>query len=567
MIGDDAFSRYYAPLLNDMYDVVDRITINARFRFACGPGGFRKWWFDRFGTFDNLNNTFLMRQAGRYGRRVHGWAKKHHIAIVDCHKGVRKDRLARDYMPQDPNFTGVFVIFTTRRPSPVWRVRRSPKNPDSFHLERKKPYPWVKHYHFHIMDRTWGHVVVSVSGHPPHPALIILNGHEYTACQARQAGLTFTKDGNCFTSLSDSRRFAVVADTLRSSTAIGQLRRVCDRWVYWCACFGVSFEEQKRSRFHYDYSIYQVEYSRNLLFQNGRHMERVFDGVIDRTRTTLDVKRVMTIFGRHARRYKALRRQSVEREQVVLERPRYDLTVFKLHFGGLTLKMYTKGERVLRTEAMVERIDRLDCGRVLERFCEMIQRLSDLLNTFLNHLQCVDMPWVQPTQLDTLTQPGCVGTARTAGINADKPRMRAVLHGVMALSLQPGGFTAAEHAAKVNELTGAKMDYTARQSAYDLRKLRGKELLTKLHPKSRRYCATDEALRTMAGLIVVRQKVIEPLLRYLGRAKSGNVPRDTAKIDQYFRDMQHVMAKVFEEFHLIGEPSIRKVLAINATAA
>ena len=195
------------------------------------------------------------------------------------------------------------------------------------------------------------------------------------------------------------------------------------------------------------------------------------------------------------------------------------------------------------------------------------EQLADNINTFLNHLQCVDMPWVQPTQLDTLTQPGCVGTARTAGINADKPRMRAVLHGVMALSLQPGGFTAAEHAAKVNELTGAKMDYTARQSAYDLRKLRGKELLTKLHPKSRRYCATDEALRTMAGLIVVRQKVIEPLLRYLGRAKSGNVPRDTAKIDQYFRDMQHVMAKVFEEFHLIGEPSIRKVLAINATAA
>jgi hypothetical protein len=164
MIGDDEFTRYYAPLLDDMYDVVDRITINARYHFACTPGGFRCWWFDRFGTFDNLNDTFLMRLAGRYGRRVQGWANKHKIPVVDCRKGVRKDQLIKEYLPADPNFVGVFAIFTTRRPSPVWRVLRSDKSPAGFHLEYKNPRPWVKHYHFHIMDKTWGHVIVSMSG-------------------------------------------------------------------------------------------------------------------------------------------------------------------------------------------------------------------------------------------------------------------------------------------------------------------------------------------------------------------------------------------------------------------
>ncbi|MEW6199777.1 MAG: hypothetical protein AB1601_14075 [Planctomycetota bacterium] len=562
MIGDDEFTRYYAPLLDDMYDVVDRITINARYHFACTPGGFRCWWFDRFGTFDNLNDTFLMRLAGRYGRRVQGWANKHKIPVVDCRKGVRKDQLIKEYLPADPNFVGVFAIFTTRRPSPVWRVLRSDKNPASFHLEYKNPRPWVKHYHFHIMDKTWGHVIVSMSGHPPHPALIILNGHEYTACQARRRRIVYEKEDNCFTALSDSRKFAEVADALRSSAAVGQLRRVCDRWVYWCACFGVSFEEQKRSRFRYDYSVYQVEYSRNLLFRSGRYMERVFDGLIDRTRATMNVKRVMKIFGCRARRLKNPKRLS--REQVVLERPAYDLTVFKLHFGGLTLKMYTKGEHVLRTEAMVEQIDRLACGRMLDRFPAMIQVLSDLLQTFLNHLQCIDMPWVTRDQLDTLAQPGQVGATRTAGLDIDKSRMRAVIHAVIALSLKPGGFTAAEHAAMVNQLTGNELRYASRQSAYDLRKLRGKQLVVKTHPKARRYQSTPDALRTMSGLIVLRQKVIEPLLKYLGRAKSGNLPRDTAKIDRYFRDMQHVMTKVFQELHLIGEHSIRKVLAITA---
>ena len=41
----------------------------------------------------------------------------------------------------------------------------------------------------------------------------------------------------------------------------------------------------------------------------------------------------------------------------------YDLTIFKLHCGKLTLKIYTKGERVLRTEAVAHNIQELNCGR------------------------------------------------------------------------------------------------------------------------------------------------------------------------------------------------------------
>ena len=42
-------------------------------------------------------------------------------------------------------------------------------------------------------------------------------------------------------------------------------------------------EEQIRSRFHYQYSNYQVEYSRNLIFACGRHMDQVFQALIDRS--------------------------------------------------------------------------------------------------------------------------------------------------------------------------------------------------------------------------------------------------------------------------------------------
>ena len=62
-------------------------------------------------------------------------------------------------------------------------------------------------------------------------------------------------------------------------------------------CFGLDLAEQQRSRFVYDYSVYQVEYSRNLLFASGAHMDRVFDAVVDRTRSRLDVPKLRTLFG------------------------------------------------------------------------------------------------------------------------------------------------------------------------------------------------------------------------------------------------------------------------------
>jgi hypothetical protein len=52
----------------------------------------------------------------------------------------------------------------------------------------------------------------------------------------------------------------------------------------------------------------------------------------------------------------------------VIETPSHDLTIFKVHFGALTLKGYTKGEHVLRFEAVCHNTRALNTGRVLDRF-------------------------------------------------------------------------------------------------------------------------------------------------------------------------------------------------------
>jgi hypothetical protein len=87
---------------------------------------------------------------------------------------------------------------------------------------------------------------------------------------------------------------------------------------------------------------------------------------------------------------------------VAVERPTYDLTIFKLHCGKLTLKIYTKGERVLRIEAMAHNTQELHCKRSLESFPEIVSRLKSILERFMNALSCIDPCFIAQETLEQL---------------------------------------------------------------------------------------------------------------------------------------------------------------------
>ena len=249
----DGLSVLYQELLSGSYDCVDRIVLNAYFGMGHSPGGFRVWWRALTGSDETLDNAHLMRLAGRFSRRVRGYARAHDIPVIDCIAGERKHDVADEHLAKTAVTEGLFLVLVGRAQAPVWHVEAN------YHLERKKPY--VNHYSFHILDRDWGHVTIKISGHPPFPAQVILNGHEYVACQARKAGIGFTKEANCFSAIADTARFAKIAETLSEPRTVGRLSEVCERWIYRsCLCFALDFEEQKRSGFRYHFSNYQMEY-------------------------------------------------------------------------------------------------------------------------------------------------------------------------------------------------------------------------------------------------------------------------------------------------------------------
>jgi hypothetical protein len=538
----DGLSTLYQDLLTGSYDCVDRIVLNAYFRMGHDPGGFRLWWRQLTGSDATLDNAHVMRLAGRFGRRIRGYAKANNIPVVNCSAGERKHDIAEEYLGKTTITQGLFLILVGRAQAPVWDVSAN------HHIEKKKPMPYVNHYSFHILDAEWGHITIKISGHPPFPAQIMLNGHEYVACQARKAGITFTKQGNCFTDVSSPADLAKIAETLSEQRTIGRLSQLCDRWIYSaCLCFALDLEEQRLSRFHYQYSNYQIEYSRNLIFEVGGQMEQVFQALIDRSRVLLDLKTIKTVLGCKRRpKYRSRKKRAAEWE-VAVERPVYDLTIFKLHCGGLTLKIYTKGERVLRIEVIVHNTRELDCGRALDKFPEIVSRLKAVLERFADALSCVNACFIADQTLERLPTASRVGKVTVGGIDLNKPRMRWVAEAVIALSAASDGFTASELAARVCTLgKQTPAQYGPTRAAYDLKKFRGQQIVQRIG-QTRHYEAAPAGLRAITALVVLRNKAIKPLLAAAQELRPRRGAQNPTPLDAHYDAVRAAMRGVFHE--------------------
>src|SRR5208282_1340331 len=119
-VADD-FAARYAGLLAGWYDCVDRIVLNAYYPMGNTAGGFRTWWRRLIGGSDAeadavLDNTHLMRLAGRFARRVRAWAADNAVPVIDCTAGERKHLIAEEYLHTHSVGPGVFLILVAKGP-------------------------------------------------------------------------------------------------------------------------------------------------------------------------------------------------------------------------------------------------------------------------------------------------------------------------------------------------------------------------------------------------------------------------------------------------------------------
>jgi len=400
MKTNDSLTEHYTPLLEGTYDCIDRIVLNAYCPMLLVAGGVRNWYRLMEGSDNGMSDASMMRYAGRFSRRVQSFCKGKNIPFVHFQTGQRKHVEAEKLMPKDKSFIGIFAVFVSRAPSLLWEVKKFDNG--AIDIRRKKKTSLVNHYYFHIMDKNWGHITVRMCAHPPFSCNIILNGHEWVEHHKdyNNNKLEVTKQGNCFTSYNNGEKLSQIADTLKIN---GQFERVCQRWIYSCLWFVMDKKQQESTGIKYNFSIYQIEYSRNLLFKRGRQMDDVYQKIIDLTRGRLDIKRLKTIFGRKNRPYN--HKSTASAPEVRIETPDYNLTIFKIHFGRLTVKLYDKGERTLRAEVVVHNTKDLKCNRGIDSFGEIVEKLETIMGSFLSNLDYAHVATISEKGLEELSSP------------------------------------------------------------------------------------------------------------------------------------------------------------------
>jgi hypothetical protein len=548
----DAFAAYHAHLIEAAYDCVDRLVVNCYYPLGQVGGGFRTFWRQWQGDDSGLNDQALRQAAGDLARRLKAHCQQQGILWIECGPGDLKYEIAREHRPKDPAFRGVFAVLVGRAPAPLWEVRRNGQGQIT-ELRRTAQWPYVQHYYFQILDPEWGHVVVRLCGYAPWGAQVIVNGHEWVERQARAQKVRMAKEGNCFIEGTHYRAVDRLASALSGPELGPRLAALCARWLYSaCLCFALPLAEQQRLDFQYHYSIWQLEYSRNYLFHQAQVLEEVFQKLIDRTRAPLDIKTLETVFGRrHRQPTKKQQRAGRSGYEVAKEvdASSWDVTVWRVRWGLVVLKVYDKAGRVLRVEVKVLNTAGLGCGKGLGKLGEQLECMQGMLERFLASLQVAHVAFLDAEQFERWAEPSQRGNRRLAGLDLNKARNRTVIAALSGLATRPEGFTTAEVAQAVRGRTGwEEAQYPTRRAAYDLAKVRGKDLLERM-PGRRRYECRPQQLRVLCGYVVLREQVIKPVLAGLAHQELPPPPPKLSALDQHYLTLR---AELQRTCHTLG---------------
>jgi len=349
-------------------------------------------------------------------------------------------------------------------------------------MEWGRQMVFVNHYYFYLWDAEWGPAFWKTSAYAPWPVWLWLNGHEWAKRQLAKARVGFTALDNGFASCEDP----------------ALLQRVCDRlgpgavasffWRWQQRLPSPLTSGDLRAGYVYDLAFRQFEVSGTRVFDRPAAGRAFFEGLI---RDHLDLGRpdqVSLIFDR----------------RVVLAGPRPTPGTFRTkvitrgvdpqvvcYYRSSRLKQYFKEHRALRTELVV--CDTRDFGvgrRVTYENWNALRDAGEHASQRLCDAEAQSaMPAPDVATLDKVTRPSLTDDGQHApALRFGDARVMALMAAIAGFSHLIAGFDNRGLTARMRALLDT--GYGSRQATYDLRRLRRKQLITRI-PATHRYQLTD----------------------------------------------------------------------------
>jgi hypothetical protein len=117
---------------------------------------------------------------------------------------------------------------------------------------------------------------------------------------------------------------------------------------------------------------------------------------------------------------------------------------------------------------------------------------------------------------------------------------------------RPAGHAACHHGMSCLQLRPFEREH--RLAAYDLRKLRGKQLIDK-PGRTRRYHVPPHSARTISALLTLRDYVIAPILAGIRSPRMGRKPKIWTAVDRDYETLRIGMQALFRHLGIETLPA------------
>jgi hypothetical protein len=208
----------------------------------------------------------------------------------------------------------------------------------------------------------------------------------------QQDNIDFQQTTNAFLRCSDPQRLQELADSLTAHDLL-----VCGR--QWLNGFTPFFTEKERKQAGCQHRLFfaQVEYCDNLIFHRRVALDALGERLLDANRTIGRPNKITVIFGRKITQHYRGKLQTVL-EDLDLPNP-----VIRSHYGHGFIKQYVRDHLLLRTEAATNNVNDYAVNKAIDQLPELRQKLSSIVDNYLNVQQDILETFVDRGQLRQLS--------------------------------------------------------------------------------------------------------------------------------------------------------------------
>ena len=521
----ETFTKLFGSLLVFVYHCFDRVVIHGYLSGLSRPGQVVHFFRDVVGE-KVIDKAVLSRRTNEYQSWVEAYARNHGIPIEWAEPKTRKE----DYVRSAGNRMkragrqGVYFILKSMEQGQTFRstVPKYPTDDPNYRVLGRQRSRFT-HYYFYIDDEILGPMSMRVASFFPFQATYYLNGHNFIERELKRGKVTYRRNDNAFLKASDVAALQAAADRFSS----GVIQKRLDHWTL---RLGPSFSKRERAAMNLSrfYAVNQIEYCRNFIFKRHFPIHKIFERSCEMGLWRMTADKISEIFG--SRITKKLKGKL----NTTLQQIEHGHHIFRAYWKNAFVKQYEKFSTFLRNEVCSNNLSDFGLKKGLShleavrtRFLQITDRFAGFQASCLNvH---VDFPLLQ-----RLALPITAGTAKFPGLRIHDTRMirlmEILLHGGTTL----GGWRAKDiHAAVLTAFGTTAARYGLNQLRYDLRKMKGHELLER---DGRRYAyrLSDKGTKVALIFMLFHKRLCGPLANSLFHHLPDATSRPKSRLEAAF---------------------------------